>query len=419
MPVKSERFSPLRIAVVSQYFWPEVFPLNAMAKALAARGHTVEVLTGLPNYPSGVLFQGYGWWGPWRETTSDGLVVKRVPLISRKQGSSLQLAANYVSFALTSFFLAPFRLRSKFDIVLISQTSPLIGVAGGLALSYLRGWPLVIWVQDLWPDSLLMAGVKPGILWRAMDRLMRHVYRRAAAVFVQSEDFRSHALSYGVAQENVHYVPNWADPAYRAIGKEQLAKQDAELPEGFRVMIAGNLGEAQDLETLVDAAKLLKGHPTVRIIVVGDGRLRPWLEQQIEKFRLAPTLTYIGYREFASLPRYFGVSDVLLLMLRRDPTLAKTIPSRLQAYLACGRPIVAALEGRAKDLVTRSGGGIAVAAGSPGELSDAIAAMADMPAEQLARMGQASLRFSREQFDEHNIVDRVETVLQDLAEQRS
>jgi glycosyltransferase involved in cell wall biosynthesis len=401
----------LRIAIVSQYFWPEVFPINAMADALAERGHKVEVLTGLPNYPGGVLHAGYGLCGPWREQRGS-IVVKRVPLITRGTGSRLRLAANYVSFAIASFCLAPLRLQGRFDVVLVNQASPLLGVVGGLSLSYLRGTPIVTWVQDLWPESLKIAGIRSAAVWRAMDWLMRHTYRRSAAVFVQSQDFRAHATGYGVSEDRIHYIPNWADPAFRIMSRDEVAAEDKELPAGFRVLVAGNLGEAQAVPTLVEAARLLRGHPTVRIIVAGDGRVRPWLESEIARLGLSPTLTYIGHRPFESLPRYYAAADALLLMLRRDPTMARTIPSRLQAYMACGQPIIAALDGQAQRIVSDAGAGLGVAAETPEALRDAIQIMAAMAPEDRARMAKAALQRSRNEFDSALIVDRVEAALQ-------
>ncbi|QCK87612.1 glycosyltransferase family 4 protein [Phreatobacter aquaticus] len=406
--------APLRIAIVTQYFWPEVFPINAMAEALAARGHLVDVLTGLPNYPGGTLHPGYGIKGPWSQRHGT-IAVKRLPLISRGTGSRLRLAANYVSFAIASFFIAPIRMRGRYDVILANQASPLLGIAGALSLAFTRRHPLVLWIQDLWPESLVIAGVRSGVVRRAMDSMMRYSYHRSAAVMIQSRGFQDHPERYGVATEAIHYVPNWADPVFRPINRDDAMAENAEMPAGFRIVVAGNLGEAQAVHTLVEAARLLKGHPTIRIVVIGDGRMRAWLESEIERLELAPTLIYLGHRSFHSMPAYYAAADALLLMLRREPTMARTIPSRLQAYLACGRPVIAALDGEAQRVVVDAGAGIGVAAEVPEDLAAAIRMMAAATSDELARMAQRAEQCSREEFNSALIVDRVEAVLRDVA----
>ena len=148
---------PLKIAIISQYFWPEVFPINQMAEALAERGHQIEVLTGLPNYPAGKPFKGYGLLGPWQEVRK-GIVIKRVPQFSRGT-TRVGLVANYFSFALSSFFLSLVRLRGDYDVTLTNQPSPLLGVVGAFPQVLFRRKPMVLWVQDLWPESLEIAGL--------------------------------------------------------------------------------------------------------------------------------------------------------------------------------------------------------------------------------------------------------------------
>lgn len=405
-----QRQQRLKIGVVSQYFWPETFPINPMAQILRARGHDVTVVTGLPNYPSGRLASGYGWRGPWREQFGD-INVRRLPLVARGSGSRIGLAANYLSFALTSALGVPGILRRGVDVVLALQASPLLGIVGGLTQKAVFGTPLVTWIQDLWPDSLEVAGIRSPLAWRSMDRLMRATYRRSDAILMQSSAFRAHAERYGVPAEKTLYVPNWADPAYRPLDEKEFAAERAELPNGFRIVLAGNIGEAQDIETVIAVARLLKGHPAIRICVFGDGRMRPALEEAIARETLFPTLQWLGPRPFDQMPRYFSAADALLLTLRSNPTMAMTIPSRLQAYMACGRPIIAALDGEASRIVTENGAGLGVGAGQPEALRDAILALWRMSSEERRVMAERALRCSQTEFNASHIVDRVEACL--------
>lgn len=408
----------LRIAIVSQYFWPEVFPINAMAEALAERGHTVTVLTGLPNYPGGRIIKGYGFGGPWRERHGE-IDIRRLPLLPRGKDSKLRLAANYASFGAISFAMSPVVLRNGYDVVLANQASPLLGVAGALSHSWLFGTPLVTWVQDLWPESLKIAGMNSRLLWSSMHRLMAATYRNSRIVLVQSRAFAEHAESYGVDPMSIRYVPNWADKKFAPLDPEQYADQDQELPRGFRVVVAGNMGEAQDFDTLIEAAKLLKGHETIRICIIGDGRMRDRIVGQIAEHRLDPILTYVGYRAPATMPAYFAAADVLLLMLRNNPTMAKTLPSRLQAYLACGRPVLSGTGGEANRIVAEAGAGLAVPPQSPAELSQAMIDLAAMSRERLKEIGNAALTCSRTEFDSELIVSRAEACLYEAAGMRT
>lgn len=406
---------PLRIGIVSQYFWPETFPINAMARRLADRGHSITVLTGLPNYPSGRIREGYGFTGPWRDQ-HHGIRIHRVPLVPRGQGSRLQLAANYASFAAASFVGAPTLLRGGFDVLLALQASPLLGVVGALSHRAVHGTPLVLWIQDLWPESLAIAGVKSRLVWRAMDQLMQMTYRRADLVFMQSKAFVPHAERYGVARERLVYIPNWADPVSEPMAAGGVAANGENLPAGFRVVIAGNIGEAQDVATLIAAARLLKGHPEIRICVLGDGRARPALQAAIEADMLHPTLQWLGTRPLAQMPYYFAAADALLLMLRRDRTMAKTIPSRLQAYLAGGRPIIAALDGEAQRIVVEAKAGLGVPAESPEELKNAIVRLYETSAAERNAMARAAADCARTEFDATLITDRAEAAFYRLAD---
>lgn len=406
----------LRIGIVSQYFWPETFPINPLAELLAARGHNVTVVTGLPNYPSGNFVGGYGWLGPWREKFGK-IAVRRIPLVARGRGSRIRLAMNYLSFAVTSAVGVPAILKRNVDVVLALQASPLMGVVGGLTQRALFGTPLVTWIQDLWPDSLQLAGIESPLIWRSMDRLMRETYQRSDAILLQSRAFRAHTDRYGVPEDRTFYVPNWADPAYRPLDSLEIAAECAELPSGFRIILAGNIGEAQDIDTVISVARLLKGHPAIRICVFGDGRMRSALEEAILSDQLAPTLQWMGARPFERMPHYFAASDALLLTLRSNPTMAMTIPSRLQAYLACGRPIIAALDGEASRIVIENGAGLSAKAGQPAALRDAILALYDMSSEDRQAMADAALRCSRTEFNSSLIVDRVEACLYRLVRQ--
>lgn len=404
----------LRIAIISQYFHPEVLPINGLAEGLSERGHVVEVLTGLPNYPAGTFTAGYGLTGPWTERFRN-ITIKRVPLAPRgNRGTRIRIALNYISFALAGLLLAPWRMRGPIDVVFANLQSPLTSVLPGILLARARRRPFVIWIQDLWPDSLAVGDVRSRPIWRLMDALMRLVYRHSTLVFVQSRAFIGHAARYGFPAERVLYLPNWANEAFRLASAADAGVEDAELPKGFRVLFAGNIGHAQSPATIVEAAERLKGHPSIRIIVLGDGRAREWLEREIKQRQLHPTLSYLGHRPAERMPKYNAVSDALLVTLRKDHTMSLTVPSRLQSSLASGRPIVAALDGEARRIVVEAGAGLGVPAEDPEALAAAILSLSEMTETGRASMASAARRCYDVEFSRALLLDRVEAALSGL-----
>jgi len=331
----------LKILILTQYFWPEAFRINDLALALAERDHAVTVLTGMPNYPKGRLFPGYGLFRP-REEQFEKVRVLRVPLVPRGTNRGWRLALNYLSFTLTASLLGPFRCRGSFDVLLVYEPSPILVGIPAVILRRLKGLPLLFWVQDLWPESLRATGaVTSPALLRAVSRLVRFIYRRCDRVLVQSRGFVDPVVAVGADPRRVRYLPNWAESLYRPLDLEPEAPERAEMPPGFLVLFAGNIGAAQSFETILEAARRLRDLPDVHWVVLGDGHRRAWLEGQVRALGLERHVHLLGPRPVSAMPRYLALADALLVTLRRDPIFERTIPTKLQSYLACGRPVMA------------------------------------------------------------------------------
>jgi colanic acid biosynthesis glycosyl transferase WcaI len=345
----------MRLLIVSQYFWPETFRINEVARDLVRRGHEVTVLCGTPNYPAGRFFEGYGWWRRTREEWC-GVRIVRVPVIARGQGSRWRLAANYLSYALTASLLGPIRCRGTTDVVLVFQMSPAIQGIAAIVMKVLRRAPLLFWVQDLWPESLIAVGAirSRWLLW-PIELLVRGLYRASALVLIQSRAFRSHVSAHGVPPDRVRYFPNLAESSYIPLPAQAAHPALQQVPPGFRVMFAGNIGAAQDLPTILAAAQLLRERRDVQWVIVGDGSMRAWVQQQIASCRLADTVRLLGRFPVEEMPRLFAGVDALLVTLRRDPVLALTIPAKLQSYLACAKPIIGALDGEGAAVIAEAG----------------------------------------------------------------
>lgn len=404
----------MRVLIVSQYFWPEPFRINDVAHGLRERGHEVTVLTGLPNYPHGRFFEGYSFRGPFKENY-EGIPVVRAPLIPRGEGGGARLALNYLSFAAFASIVGPIRLRESYDLILVYEPSPITVGIPAIVLKRLKGMPIMFWVQDLWPESLAAAGAvrsKRVLSWAG--RVVRYIYRRSDLVLVQSEGFIPRVEAMGARPNDVLYFPNWAEGLYKPVDLEQDAPERTEVPAGFRVMFAGNIGAAQSFETILAAAGKLKGYPEVHWVVLGDGRMRPRVEERIKQLRLEERVHLLGRRPVETMPRYFALADALLVTLKRDEIFSLTIPSKVQSYLACGRPVVAALDGEGARVIQEAGAGVTAPAEDAEALAAAVLRMYRATVEERERMGYCGREYFEEHFEREKLLDRLEGWMSEL-----
>lgn len=406
----------MKILIVTQYFWPENFRINDLAVGLRERGHEVTVYTGKPNYPDGRFFAGYRFFGRMSETY-EGMRVIRVPLVPRGSGGAVRLFLNYLSFAQFASMLAPFRVRGAFDAILVYEPSPVTVGLPALVLKRLKRAPVLFWVQDLWPESLSATGaVRAAWILRAVERLVRFVYRGCDLILVQSRAFVEPIKAFGVPEERIAYFPNSAEALYRPVTVSPDAPERARLPVGFRVMFAGNIGVAQDFETIIAAAERLRSHPDIHWIVLGDGRLLSWVEAEVKRRRLESTIHLAGRHPVESMPRWFALADAMLVTLRKDPIFAMTIPAKAQSYLACARPIVAALDGEGARVIREAGAGIAVGSGDAAALADAVLTLYRMPEAERRAMGERGRRYFEGHFEREALLTRLEEWMRSATE---
>jgi len=404
----------MRVLIVSQYFWPENFRINDLALGLAQLGHEVCVLTGNPNYPAGRFFPGYGMLGRWRERWS-GIEIKRVPLISRGPGRGVRLALNYASFAMSASVLGPFRCRRpSCDVILVYEPSPVTVGLPALVLKAVTGAPLLFWVQDLWPESLSATGaVKSRWPLAAVQRLVRFIYARCDRVLVQSKAFVEPVRAMGVPLQKIVYFPNSAEDFYQPLAREESALP-VELPQGFRVMFAGNVGTAQGFETILDAAERLRGRADLHWLIVGDGRQLAWVREEIGRRGLQASMHILGRHPAESMPAWFAHADAMLVTLRGDPIFALTIPAKLQSYMACARPIVASLDGEGARVVREAGAGVAVPAGDADGLARAVLELANMPNAEREAMGRRGQVYFAAHFERGRLLAQLADLMEEL-----
>lgn len=404
----------MHILIVTQYFWPENFRINDLTMNLLGRGHQITVFTGIPNYPDGRFFSGYGLFKNARQDYHGAKVI-RVPMIPRGQGGKLRLALNYFSFALCASILAPFLCRGKFDLIFVYEPSPITVGLPALVLKKIKSAPIMFWVQDLWPESLSATGaVRSERVLKIVSKLAHFIYRGCDRILVQSRTFSGPIERLGIDPGRIAHFPNTAEELYQPVTLEPEAPERIHVPAGFCVMFAGNIGVAQDFGTILLAAEQLKGYPDIHWVIIGDGRMRPWVEAQVLERSLTETVHLLGSRPLQAMPRYFSLADALLATLRKDPIFALIVPGKAQSYLACAKPIIAALDGEGARVIEEAGAGLTCPAEDPKALSDAVLAMYRLSEPERRAMGLRGRDYFKKNFERGLLLNRLENWMAEL-----
>jgi len=401
----------MHLLIITNHFWPEDFRINDLAMELIKRGHRVSVLSGVPDYPEGRFFAGYGIFKR-RQEDYQGIKIRRVPRVPRGQGGRLRLALNFLSFALCSCLLAPRYCSGSIDLILVFETSPVTVGLPALVLKRLKGIPIMFWVQDLWPESLSATGaVSSSFLLGLVGLVVRLIYGGSDLILAQSRAFFPSIEKYGGAREKTIYLPNSAEDFYRPVTVEAQAPERALLPRGFNLVFAGNIGAAQDFETILAAAELLRDRHDLHWVILGDGRQRAWVEDQVRARGLSGTVHLLGRYPPEAMPRFFALADALLVTLKKEPIFALTIPGKVQSYLAAGKPVIAALDGEGARVVQEAGAGLTGSAGDPAALADNVLSMTRLSPSERRAMGLRGRDYFEKHFTRELLLDRLETLM--------
>ncbi len=401
----------MKILIVTQYFWPETFRINDIAKGLVEKGHEVTVYTGLPNYPKGKFFDGYGYTGPYRENWN-GVSIVRAPLIPRGANKGWQLVLNYLSFFILGSVLAPFLCKGSFDRIFVCQLSPVTGSFPAIILKWFKRAPIYFWVTDLWPETLEATGiVKSKWALNLWGRLVKFMYDQSECVLVSSKGFIEKIKSRGISPLKIVYWPQWGEDQFLKQIQVESSLKKATVPEGFVVMFAGNIGTSQAFETIVEAAKKLKQHQEIKWVILGDGLQKAWVANEIEKHSLQETFFLLGSWPSETMPYYYSKAQVLLATLKKDPLFAITVPAKIQSYLPSGKPLLVSMDGEGAELVRDSQSGLAGPAGDAEKLAANVLQLYETPEVVRREMGQRGRAYFLENFERGPLLTRLEDML--------
>jgi colanic acid biosynthesis glycosyl transferase WcaI len=379
------------------------------------RGHKITVLTGLPNYPEGQFFMGYGFLRHLSQKYN-GATILRVPILPRGNSTGFKLALNYISFVISACMIGPLRCQDNYDLIFIYEPSPITVAIPALLIKWLKKIPVMFWVQDLWPESLTATkAISSSAILGLVGKLVKLIYNSCDQILMTSRAFLPSIVNYVCDKGQIHYFPQYGEDVYRVIKLSNDAPERLKMPSGFVVMFAGNIGAAQDFKTIISTALQLQKYKDIHFVILGDGRMRRWVEDEIAALKLGETFHLLGRYPLESMPSYFSLADVMLVTLKKDPIYSLTIPAKIQSYLACGKPVIAALEGEGAKIIEEADAGITCPAEDSEALANAILKMRNTPDEERFRMGKNGLEYYRGNFDRKVLIDRLEVWMKKLA----
>ena len=404
----------MKIVVLSQFYTPEPLPKpHQLAEGLRDRGHEVTVLTGFPNYPHGTLYPGYRM-KPWAIETLSGVRVVRLPLYPDHSRSSVRRACNYLSFAAAASTLG-LLLCGKADAMFVFDPPPTTGVAACL-ISRLRRVPFVYGIGDLWPESVVAAGMlKSAPAIALVEHLERAVCSCASAVAVVSPGMIDYLVRRGVAREKLHVLTDWADErVYRPVRRDAELAARLRMAGKFNVVFGGQVGLVQRLDTVIEAAAILRAREDIQFIIVGDGVEKTRLERESVGRGLA-NVRFVGRLPSEEMPRVYALADVALVHLSAHPVFRLSVPTKTYAYMGCGTPVLMAVDGVAADLIRESGAGLTCPPENPGAMAEAVLRFSRMSREDREAAGRRARELFVRQYARSVVLAQCEALLDAVA----
>jgi len=397
----------MNILIITPHFHPENFRINDFAEAFVQRGHKISVLSSVPNYPTGTFFEGYGIFKRNREKWKD-IDIYRVPVIPRGSGSPFRLAINYISYVLGGLFTSLFLLHKKLDIIFVFEPSPITIGVPAIFIKKIKKIPIVFWVLDLWPESVISAGnLNSRLIPKLLNPLVKFIYKYSDRILVSSRGFINSIAEKNVPLDKIEYFPQWAESIFKPVMSEKYLLGD--IPQGsFKIMFAGNIGEAQDFSSLLEAAKILKGKKNIQWIILGGGRKESWVRSKIVEYQLEECFHLLGSYPLEKMPEFYSQADAMLFSLKKEYIFSITVPAKVQSYLACGKPVLAMIDGEGASIIDEADAGLTCDAERPIELAENVIELMGYSPERIQELCDNARSYYENYFERDTLFDRAE-----------
>lgn len=402
----------MRILIVTQYIYPENFKSNELAFELAKRGHHIDVLTGIPNYPEGVYFKGYGLFKNRIEHKNGVNFYRCIQTPRGRKASGLGLACNYITFVFsaTLWILFYFAWKKRYDAIITHEPSPITQLIPAIILGKIRKVPVYSWIMDIWPDAM-----KNSVSEKLYNRvapiltgITEWTYKNSHKILITSKGFEGLICRNNNYHNKIVYYPNWSIDLKKIPANYPIP----ELPEGFKIMLAGNLGEAQNLDAIGEAMLLLKDVKEVKWIFVGDGSWKQWLDDFITDNHLQETAYTLGRFPGEAMATFYKYADAMLITLRGGfIDLDMTVPARMQSYMSAGRPVLGMIGPGVQELIKEADCGYAVPAGDYDALVDVIRNKVITEKGAFEAKGLNGRKYFEKEFMLDHCIDHIESII--------
>ena len=408
--------SKKKILFVSQYFYPETFRGNDIAFHLAKEGHDVHVVTGIPNYPKGKFFAGYGLFKK-RHEEINGVRVTHLPIVPRGEDSKIKLMLNYFSYLIVGWvWMFCHALWHKYDMVFCQQLSPVTMSSPAVLYKKLRKVPLYTWVLDLWPESLTAAGgINNKYILGFFDWFVKSEYKNSEKILTSSRSFDQSILQYGDYKDKIVYYPQWSD------GTNIVPNDTFELPRtlqelssdngNFIIMFAGAVGEAHGMECNMQAALKTKELKHIKWVIVGDGRRLDWVRSFVNDNGLNDTVKLLGRFPSEAMPLFFEKANVMLVSLTDSPLFNMYSPAKIASYMAAERPIIAVLNGEGGEVIKAAECGWNVKAGDADKLAELIINLSNVDKQLLVEKGRKGKMYYDKFFNKEKCLKKFDEIV--------
>ena len=379
-----------RILVYTNHFYPEQFKINEIVEWLSNEGSHIRIITGLPNYPSGKIIKEYS------NIFKDNIIINRLFLIPRGSGSNLMLIINYVSYFISCFFFTIYiaLFKKKYDVVFVHHTSPIFIAFHPIVYSFFKKTKKILWDLDIWPESLQAVGlVKSSYIISKLEIMVKWVYSNYDSILVSSK-----SLCSVVKQRfdgRIIYFPNWADKVIE-VNKIDAKRSLLINTKKFNIVYTGNIGKSQNFKSLLKTIEHVDDN--IHWTFVGDGRFKSQLKNLIDHKNLNAKVSFIDQVSIDLIPSIVSKADSLFLSLKNDILFSKTVPAKLQTYMALGKPIIGLLQGEGAKLIVDSDCGIVEENYNYEELAKKINSFASKNSSELIKKGENAKKYYFKHF---------------------
>lgn len=397
----------MKLLIVTPYFYPENLKVNDMAFELRRRGHQVSVMTPIPNYPAGKFYKGYGLFKK-RHEFMNGVEIHRSAVIPRHSANSIWISLNYLSYTFFALLQSiRLGLTKKYDAIIIHGTSPVLSCIPAILIKKMQKIPLHFWVLDLWPESLTAAGgITNKRILSLFEKLMKWIYRHCDTIMISSHGFEQSICDKGDFKHKIVFFPNWVEDVL----DDPEQKEVPVLPNGFNIVSAGNMGNAQDLPAVMKTALKLKG-TNINFNFIGDGRRKDYVESFARKHGLSNRVFCYGRYPIEAMPSFFKQADLLFFALNDSPIFSLTVPARLQAFMSSGKPVVAMINGEGASTIAEADCGWSIPAGNSDALAKLLLELASTDKDLLEKKGEKGLAYSRQHYGFAHCMDHLEQII--------